>query len=557
VTPELSTHGPKRSAEQTPPRRWAGRLLLAALLMAALVVVLRSAWVCDDAYITFRVVRNFWGGHGLRWNLRDRVCAYTNPLMMFSMLAFYPITGEFFYTATFFGVFVSMLALAILALRAASTTAAAAVALLLLIASKTFVDYTTSGLENSLGYLLAAIFFFLAFRRDPRRDGTFLAMALVAGLASVNRMDMILLFLPALLYCWWKKRTGRRLGLLAAGFGPLIAWVAFSVIYYGRPLPNTAYAKLNTGLALGFYLGKGLAFYKNSLLSDPITLPIIAGAVVASIWARSGKCVSAAIGLVLYLLYVLRVGGDFMSGRFFAVPVFCAVLLWCVLPRRGPKGLWRVLGGAGVFGACLQAALHPLCPVFVTTEYNPRILPRLQDFEHTDGVADERAYYYKWNGLLMASRYRSMPAHFWRESGSRLRGRRGVLVVREVGMRGFFAGRGIHVLDACALGDPLLALAPVLRDRSQRIGHMERLVPHEYVVSLQAGENRFGDPKLRQLYAVLDRIHCGPIWSWDRWRDIWKLNTGQYGHLVDRALFEHPMAMGVRPVTVPRSGPAR
>jgi len=39
---------------------------------AALATVLvRTAWVSDDAYMTFRTVDNFVQGHGLRWNVAD------------------------------------------------------------------------------------------------------------------------------------------------------------------------------------------------------------------------------------------------------------------------------------------------------------------------------------------------------------------------------------------------------------------------------------------------------------------------------------------------------
>ena len=45
-------------------------------------VVLQSAWLCDDAYITYRTVDNFVSGLGLRWNPIERVQAYTHPLWM-------------------------------------------------------------------------------------------------------------------------------------------------------------------------------------------------------------------------------------------------------------------------------------------------------------------------------------------------------------------------------------------------------------------------------------------------------------------------------------------
>jgi len=40
-----------------------------------------------------------------------------------------------------------------------------------------------------------------------------------------------------------------------------------------------------------------------------------------------------AVGIFLYLLYLIRIGGDYMSGPFLSVPFFCAVLLLC-----GPAG---------------------------------------------------------------------------------------------------------------------------------------------------------------------------------------------------------------------------
>ena len=35
--------------------------------------VLVNAWVSEDAYITLRVIDNFFNGYGLRWNINERV----------------------------------------------------------------------------------------------------------------------------------------------------------------------------------------------------------------------------------------------------------------------------------------------------------------------------------------------------------------------------------------------------------------------------------------------------------------------------------------------------
>ena len=51
------------------------------------MLLVRTAWLSDDAYITFRTVDNALNGYGLRWNVADRVQSYTHPLWMFVMTA--------------------------------------------------------------------------------------------------------------------------------------------------------------------------------------------------------------------------------------------------------------------------------------------------------------------------------------------------------------------------------------------------------------------------------------------------------------------------------------
>ena len=56
------------------------RLLLIALLIFFAFVIIRTAWACDDAYISFRTVDNFVHGYGLTWNIDERVQVFTNPM---------------------------------------------------------------------------------------------------------------------------------------------------------------------------------------------------------------------------------------------------------------------------------------------------------------------------------------------------------------------------------------------------------------------------------------------------------------------------------------------
>ena len=60
--------------------------ILVAILALFSILYLFSAWVADDAYITFRTIENFHHGYGLRWNTIERVQSYTHPLWMFNLL---------------------------------------------------------------------------------------------------------------------------------------------------------------------------------------------------------------------------------------------------------------------------------------------------------------------------------------------------------------------------------------------------------------------------------------------------------------------------------------
>lgn len=93
------------------------QITVAILILLYLFVVVRTAWVNDDAYITFRTVDNFVNGYGLTWNVAERVQAYTHPLWMFAVSSVYFFTREAYYTSIFLSILFSLIAIIILAYR--------------------------------------------------------------------------------------------------------------------------------------------------------------------------------------------------------------------------------------------------------------------------------------------------------------------------------------------------------------------------------------------------------------------------------------------------------
>ena len=62
---------------------------------------------------------------------------------------------------------------------------------------------------------------------------------------------------------------------LLIGFVPVVAWELFSLFYYGFPFPNTAYAKLKTGIPASELTRQGILYLQDSIARDPITLTAI------------------------------------------------------------------------------------------------------------------------------------------------------------------------------------------------------------------------------------------------------------------------------------------
>jgi arabinofuranosyltransferase len=190
-------------------------LVFLFLLFAA--VAIARAWVCDDAYITFRTVDNFVNGYGLTWNVAERVQAYTHPLWMLLLSAVYATTREPFWTSIIFSLLLSLVAVVLFVLKIARSALTALFGLLILTLSNAFVDYATSGLENPLTHLLLVVFLSVYFAlpavafqttsASATNRRSLFVLALIAALGGFNRLDTLLLFAPPLAYVFLKQIT--------------------------------------------------------------------------------------------------------------------------------------------------------------------------------------------------------------------------------------------------------------------------------------------------------------------------------------------------------------
>jgi arabinofuranosyltransferase len=511
-------------------KRWTLPVVLsAALLFAAMVA---SAWLSDDCFFTLRTVDNFLHGHGLRFNVGDRVQAYTHPLWMLVLSAAIGITRDFYYTTLIVSLLLA--AGAILSLLRDSTPAAMLALLAGLALSRAFVDYATSGLENALGYLLAALILRQFVSRQPLA-ASLTRTALLVALSACNRLDTVLLYAAPLLWhaaeVLRAAQVGRRTralmrvaGALALGFTPLFAWELFSLLYYGFPFPNTAYAKLGSGVPRGELALQGLRYLQQSLLHDPFTLLLVLTACLVIPW-RARALSPFVLGLLAYLAYLVAIGGDFMAGRFLALPLLIALglLTRLRLPWREPA--WAV----PVLTALVAVPLHHMRLPF--DEHMVHSLRALG----ADGIADERIWYWSKTGLWRANARLQPPQRPNDDYGvERYPGDRDLLVTDRAKVA-FWAGPGARVVDRYGLGDALLARLPVRARSKWRPGHFARTLPSGYLETLASGQNRLVDPDMARYYELLHDVNTLPLLDPERVRLVLELNLGRHDALIERA----------------------
>jgi arabinofuranosyltransferase len=266
-----------------------------------------------------------------------------------------------------------------------------------------------------------------------------------------------------------------------------LIWEAFSLLYYGSLVPNTAIAKLgDAGLTQGFLVERGLAYLHEGLAWDPITLPAIAAGVGLAVLGARRTTLPTAAGVLLYVAYVVWIGGDFMAGRFLAAPMLGAMFIVAQQPKL-ERPMWLLPTWALALVALVLAPRSA-----VTALHYGSFDPDAQAYT-AHQVADERLVYQERGGLLPGMA-RTL------ESGDAVDGPHDLIVFEEVaGYNAFIAGPGCHVVNPYGLSDAFVARLPADPPGQERAGHVTRSIPSGYLDSIREGSNRLEEPAQRAL----------------------------------------------------------
>ena len=241
--------------------------------------------------------------------------------------------------------------------------------------------------------------------------------------------------------------------------------------------------------------------------------------IAASLGAGFRRSRVPALAIALYLIYVVRIGGDFMSGRFLTAPLLVAL---CV-PDGSDERSVLVPRLAAIAIAVVLGVTSPTATIFTDSTY---YAPLSDTVFAPSGVTDQRGEYFQRTGWRTASGWRTAPlVEDLLEKIARVKAGHPVAFTHDaIGLVGYYTGPDRYIIDVHGLADPYLSRLPATRP--WRIGHFSRGASDDYVASVQEDRNLIADPAQAARYAVLRIVTREPIWTMRRWRAIVALNTG-------------------------------
>lgn len=326
--------------------RWVHGALFGCALAVALIGLAHFANVTmDDVFISFRYADNLAAGHGLVFNVGERVEGYSN--FSWTVLLAIPIWLHveqrelgLLITAKVLGLLLSVGTLLVVSRtaalqRSAEQRAFAPIAALYLAALAPFSMWGIGAMETPLVTLLIALTAYRHLREDAalRAGSAPLAWSHVTLLfAALTRPEPVVLFVPlaALRLLRARKFGGTKefvrsivqLGLFGL---PYAAFLAFRYAYYGQLVPNTYFAKLahdaRAAARGSHYLGAA-AEHMNWLW-----LGLVCGLFILLARRFSYRLVVVSLLTLVQIAALMYEGGDWMPGCRLLVPTLPLIAL--------------------------------------------------------------------------------------------------------------------------------------------------------------------------------------------------------------------------------------
>lgn len=460
-------------------RRWAA-FLAAVFFILGCLLILRKAWVSEDAFITLRYVENFLDGMGPVFNAGERVEGYTHPLW-FAIVSFFRWLGLSAKGSVILpGLAASFSALYILFFRirfagVPDSGTQLNLGAVILVGTSSFIDFGTSGLETPLSYLLLVVYAkFIAENKWKTQPAS---MGLLLALLVLTRPDFglfLILIVCLYLYDLIRRRIALKKVFALAAFPLLLigGWQIFRMGYYAALFPNPVYTKSGAGT----YFSQGIKYildlFQGGLLWIVLILSIAALLTQIRNPGFKGRALIFFSGL-LHGFFVIRGGGDFMHGRYL-LPAF----------------LLLAASASGAFDRFIRMkALHKYAYIALTLllfylSFQTKPV-QYKDRFYNYGISNERLAYYQQDIVPLKHLFTDTVIFMWKTIGRNYRSLAHSaqsdirIAYKNVGYIGYYAGKRVFVMDKLGLTDPVTARLELLR--RERPGH-EKRAPFAYLM---------------------------------------------------------------------------
>jgi len=340
-------------------RRLGYFLLAASAILLAVNAFLTPAFRVDDSYITFRYSTNLASGKGLLFNAGDPVEGISNPLWAVLLAAFVPLKWNLLETARSLSALAAIGCLYLVfasVRRATGSGLAGGFGALLLASHMGFVLWIYPGLETLFfAFLLTLLIHHILWLAEkPSALWPLVVASTLCLVLPAARPESILVTLaitvPGTVAAFGISRQRALVWPIACTVAGFLYLEFLRYTYYGEWLPNTYYAKVDSGYAALTRMGGLSDVVQNhpaAFLIAAVGLGIFALRTVRGDLSiqRMGPCKRALIATTLGALganaaFIWTAGQDWMPGWRYFLPVLPAL---CILAAFGMFQIFKSL----------------------------------------------------------------------------------------------------------------------------------------------------------------------------------------------------------------------
>jgi len=293
-------------------------------ILPALAVFAVISWhlrfIQDDAYISYRYAANYLNGHGLVFNIGERIEGFTNfgwtifllllGVLKTDFILLSRISGFLFGAATI--VLTFLIGRRVFGRRDVWFAVAAAYTVGV---SQSLAYWSQAGLETACFVFFASLALYLYLKQSWMLIFALLMSVWVRPEGAVVTGLLILIELIQ-----YRRLPRFTLQCAAAAFVLSLPMVGFKLLYYKSILPNPFYAKTSFDLE---QLKSGWEYTSRFASHYPV---YVAGIVLPLLWLvrrrLNGPVMAVWLFAALYTLYIFLVGGDVLKVHRFYLPLF-------------------------------------------------------------------------------------------------------------------------------------------------------------------------------------------------------------------------------------------